>query len=88
MAKIYQHGIGYLEVWFNGEKARPLSILRPCRCGCDERSGDKGVGYITVSDAEGNGVSLWILTEGSFQRFERLINGGEHRCKAEDVDAP
>lgn len=55
-----------------GERNRVLQVRRPCQCGCD--GDDRGVGYITGSDAEGNGFTLWIKNEEEYVRVERIIN--------------
>ena len=51
----------------------PAGCLRPCSCGCDERDGRAGVGYLTGSDAAGNGFTIWIESEEVFQRLEQLL---------------
>lgn len=52
--------------WTDGEQSRPLRLNRPCECGCDQRDGYKGVGYLTCSDENGDGLTVWILTEQAF----------------------
>ena len=59
-------------VW-NGEPNRPLSLRRPCECGCDFRDGNHGVGYISGSDGDGIGFSIWIESETTFQIIERVM---------------
>jgi hypothetical protein len=56
-----------------GEKDRLLQVCRPCPWGCDDRGGRPGVGYLTGSDAEGNGFTVWIESEEVFQRLEKLL---------------
>ena len=64
-------------VWSDGEKDRPFSICRPCACGCDTRGGHVGwAGYVTGSDADGNGFSLWIKSEDVFERIAALLSEG------------
>ena len=58
---------------WKGEKSRALAVKRPCACGCDQRDGGHGVGYLTGSDAEGNGVTVWIEDEGVFQALRALV---------------
>jgi hypothetical protein len=48
-------------------------VRRPCPCGCDDRGGRGGVGYLTGSDAAGNGFTIWIESEEVFQRLEKLL---------------
>lgn len=59
---------------WKGEKDRPLGVHRPCSCGCDEREGHKGYGYITGSDAEGNGFTIWIEDEAVFEAVQSVID--------------
>lgn len=58
---------------WTGEKNRPLSLRRPCECGCDRRSGNKGAGYLTGSDAKGRGFTVWIESETVFKRIAALM---------------
>lgn len=60
-------------VWTGGDENRPLMLKRPCPCGCDVRDGKKGVGYLTGSDENGNGFSLWIESEAAYERLRALI---------------
>lgn len=57
-------------VW-EGEENRPLRLYRPCSCGCDERNGEKGVGYLSGSNARGEGFTVWIEDEEVFQRLKK-----------------
>jgi hypothetical protein len=61
------------EIVWQGEEDRLLQVCRPCSCGCDERDGRAGVGYLTGSDAAGNGFTIWIESEEVFQRLEKLL---------------
>ena len=63
--------------WKDGEEARRLTLMRPCACGCDERDGAKGVGYLTASSDDGNGFSIWIQSEAAFKMIENAITQGE-----------
>ena len=58
---------------WTGEKNRPLSMCRPCKCGCDRRGGNKGVGYLTGSDAKGRGFTVWIESEAVFKRIAAMM---------------
>jgi hypothetical protein len=58
---------------WKGEKDRPLQVLRPCHCGCDNRGGRLGVGYLTGSDEEGNGFTIWIESEEVYQVMDKLL---------------
>ena len=61
------------EILWQGEKDRLLQVRRPCSCGCDDRGGRGGVGYLTGSDAAGNGFTIWIESEEVFLRLEKLL---------------
>jgi hypothetical protein len=66
-------GITSVLMWTNGARNRPLTLARPCSCGCDERSRSKGVGYLTVSDADGNGLTVWLGDEETYQAFRENV---------------
>ena len=59
-------------VWF-GEENRPLTVHRPCGCGCDTREGihDDYAGYISGSDEHGRGFTIWIKEECVFLFLKR-----------------
>jgi len=61
------------EITWKGEKDRLLQVRRSCPCGCDDRGGRPGVGYLTGSDGEGNGLTIWIESEEVYLRLERLL---------------
>jgi hypothetical protein len=46
---------------------------RPCSCGCDTRQGVAGVGYLTGSDPDGNGFTVWIKDEAMYQRVAKSL---------------
>ena len=48
-------------------------INRPCSCGCDARDGVRGVGYLSGSDAGGNGFTLWIKDEAMYRRLAAML---------------
>jgi hypothetical protein len=72
--------IGQVILW-NGVKCRPQRVQRPCECGCDLRDGAKGVGYITGSDSEGNGFSIWITDEKLFVALEKAFDSGRRKTR-------
>ena len=49
-------------VW-KGDENRAFRLQRPCECGCD----NPGIGYLTGSDEDGNGFTVWIETEEIYQ---------------------
>jgi hypothetical protein len=55
-------------------KDRPLTAQRPCSCGCDERDGPV-VGYVSGSDAKGNGITIFAPDEDTYQRFVAIFGG-------------
>jgi hypothetical protein len=61
------------EFTWQGEKDRILQVRRPCPCGCDDRGGRRGVGYLTGSDAEGSGFTVWIESEEVYRTLEKLL---------------
>jgi hypothetical protein len=56
-----------------GEKNRELNVYRVCRCGVCSSS-RAGVGYLSFSDSDGNGFTIWIKEEEVFRRLRRAIN--------------
>jgi len=58
-------------VW-KGEKDRRLSVYRPCACGvCTANR--KGVGYLSFSDEDGNGFTIWIQREQVFRKLRSAL---------------
>ena len=64
---------------WRGEENRKFRLQRPCVCGCDERDGYHGVGYLTGSDALGRGVTVWITDEDVYQALARVFPQVETR---------
>lgn len=54
------------------EDDRPLSLCRPCNCGCDFRGGKKGVGYITGGNTKGF-FTIWIQNEETYQAVTEVF---------------
>jgi hypothetical protein len=67
-------------IW-KGEANRRLAIYRPCECGCDYRHGILGVGYISASDDDGNGFSIWIEDERIYARFKAALRAASRAKK-------
>jgi hypothetical protein len=63
------------QITWKGEKGRALQVCRPCSCGCDERDGFKGVGYVTGSNAKGNGFTIWIENDEVFNNISAVLGG-------------
>jgi hypothetical protein len=59
-----------LKITWTGEKNRPLKVERHCDCGTCQgfknRVAPESTGYLTWSDAEGEGLSVFI-SEPDFQ---------------------
>lgn len=62
---------------WTGEESRPLQVCCPCFCGCDTRNGKLGVGYLTGSDAEGHGFTIWIETEEVYRAIWQALSGNK-----------
>ena len=63
---------GIVDFTWDGERDRNLSVYRPCSCGvCRENR--KGVGYLSFSDANGRGFTIWIENEQVFRRLSRAL---------------
>jgi hypothetical protein len=45
--------------FWTGERSRGLRIGRPCSCGCESPA----AGYLTASDPDGNGITVWADDE-------------------------
>lgn len=63
---------------WSGDKKRGLSLCRPCSCGCDIRDKPKDwskqyIGYLTGSDAKGNGFTIWIEDEKVFKVLDKIL---------------
>jgi hypothetical protein len=60
------------EVAWSGERSRPLNAYRPCPCGVCSK-GRKGVGYLSFSNANGRGFTVWLEDETVFRRLRRAL---------------
>ena len=84
----YGAATGPTQSTWTGDRNRPLSLWRPCDCGCDSRGGLKGVGYLTGSNKRGHGFTVWITDESVFKRIEKAmsnvqISGGAPSAEAD-----
>lgn len=68
--------LGEVNRW-KGDAGRAMRVQRPCECGCDLRDGKKGVGYITGSDKNGNGFTIWITNESLYQIMEKSFKASK-----------
>jgi len=61
---------------WQGDENRTLAFYEPCPCGCDDRGREqKGlVGYLSGSDADGNGFTAW-MTKGELARLTQQMTG-------------
>jgi hypothetical protein len=58
-------------IW-RGERNRRLDVYRPCSCGtCSAVRG--GPGYLSGSDPEGLGFTLWIQDENVLREMKEAI---------------
>ena len=57
---------------------RHVKLVRPCKCGCDERGGTMGVGYITGATIDA-GFTVWIKEERTYLAIQAVFrNQGLH----------
>jgi len=61
-----------VELVWNGERNREFNVYRACSCGVCWKN-RKGVGYLSFSDVNGRGFTIWIEDEGVFQRLRRAF---------------
>jgi hypothetical protein len=61
-------------VW-DGERNRPLGVYRGCSCGVCSKN-RKGVGYLSFSDDNGRGFTVWISDEKVFWRLRHACTSG------------
>jgi len=66
-------------ILWKGEANRKVNAYRSCSCGCDDRGGRKGVGYISGSDDQGYGFTIWIRNESTFQALVKEFMGRSKR---------
>ena len=59
-------------IWNDGEKNRQLKVYLPCPCGTCS-STRQGVGYLSFSDANGHGFTVWIQNEQVFLRLRSAL---------------
>ena len=50
-----------------------FEIQRPCDCGCDNRYGQDGAGYILASAGRKQGCTVWIENEEVFRELEEAF---------------
>jgi hypothetical protein len=63
---------GSVDFAWDGERNRQLDAYRACSCGvCSENR--KGVGYLSFSDANGRGFTIWIEHEEVFRKLRRAL---------------
>ena len=63
--------------WNAGDCNRTLKAVRPCECGCDFRDGVSGVGYLTGSNSDGDGFTIWIENEQVYKLLETLLESDD-----------
>lgn len=61
----------------NAAQNRPPRAYRPCACGCDERDGGGLIGYLSGSDAKGNGITIYAPDEATYRTFRGIFGGDE-----------
>jgi hypothetical protein len=68
-----------------GEKNRTLDAYRACLCGVCSRN-CKGAGYLSSSDANGHGFTIWIQDEKVFRRIRRGLRVKTRRQIGQPTD--
>jgi hypothetical protein len=58
-------------IW-KGERNRQLAVYRQCQCNVCSKS-SRGVGYLSFSDANGDGFTVWIEDEIVFRRLKTAL---------------
>lgn len=54
------------------DQERPLTMRRPCDCGCDQRDAPDMVGYINAI-ADGKGFTIRFHDEETFQHVDAIL---------------
>lgn len=57
---------------WTGERNRQLNVYRPCPCGVCSKN-RKGFGYLSSSDENGLGFTIWIEDERVFRGLVRVL---------------
>ena len=70
-----------VSIW-KGDLDRALKLYPPCRCGCDTRGGEVCVGYLTASDAQGEGFSIIAETREEVEQLRRVVSVLQRRKEA------
>ena len=60
------------ELVWKGERNRQLNVYRVCPCGVCQGI-RRGVGYLSFSDANGRGFTIWIEDEMLFRGLKRAL---------------
>lgn len=58
-------------IW-KGERNRQLGVYRPCRCRVCSKN-RRGVGYLSFSDGNGSGFTVWIENEMVLRRLRTAL---------------
>jgi hypothetical protein len=63
-----------VRVWQGpGDFKRPLSLSRPCECGCDHRGDATLVGYLSGGNGVDGGVTLALYDEAQYQALAAVL---------------
>ena len=60
------------DIAWTGETNRQLNVYRACPCEVCSKN-RKGVGYLSFSDVNGRGFTIWIESEKIFRNLKRAI---------------
>lgn len=72
---------------WEGDEGRGIKACDSCPCGCDNRGGFKGLGYITGSTPEGKGFSLWIKDPLLWERIREVFQAHD-LTESDDAQLP
>lgn len=54
------------------DQNRPLTVRRPCSCGCDQRRAPEMIGYLNAIK-DGVGFTVEITDEETYRVFEAVL---------------
>lgn len=61
---------------WTGEKARPIKVYRPCDCATCKRDNKNQIGFLSGSDGNGVGFTIWLESEEVFQAVATVLGSG------------
>lgn len=55
-----------------------ITLSRPCDCGCDDRDGSPGVGYLIITSGDGEGITIHFENERDYRVVYNALEHFEH----------